>query len=472
VALHLFVELVRAPGLWGAVLSWFLTYVVHALAWACAAALLARLTRCARSLHTLWKLSLFAPLVSALLSVALPAHVVTVVEAPLASELATLPLAEVAPIALGLAKRGVAEIPMRALSVLAWTLVVAAVLGLLHVALALVVLARRLRARVQVHDPRLLARLRHMRVQTRLDQEVRLSESAAVHSPLVVGLAEICIPIGLASALSDREIDAIFAHELAHLERRDGLWFLLAGLVQSVLWLVPFNAWSAARFRETAELSCDDRAVELTRDALSLASALTRVAELLGPRQSLPLTAAMARSRCGLLARVQRLVALAPGVSPQPRARRWAVIGMLGAGLLTVGLSVRIARAGSPSRSSEGRRPGQGDASSASSPVEARATAHMQDLKEAALVSAQMVELAQREAELTKHLDLTRQSLARSQQAESAAAAELAQQAESAQALTLEQELRHVRATQRWLEDRFLRGAATSQRAPSGLTRR
>jgi hypothetical protein len=71
-ALQLLLGLSQVPSLSVLALAWFLTYSLHALLWASAAALLARVTRLAATRHTLWKLALFGPLLSAALSVVLP----------------------------------------------------------------------------------------------------------------------------------------------------------------------------------------------------------------------------------------------------------------------------------------------------------------------------------------------------------------------------------------------------------------
>ena len=85
------------------------------------------------------------------------------------------------------------------------------------------------------------------------------------------------MPVGLLP-LCDAELDSVLAHELAHLERRDGVWFPVVGVAVATLWLQPLCGWAAARFRDNAEQACDDRAVELTRDAPALARVLLQLA--------------------------------------------------------------------------------------------------------------------------------------------------------------------------------------------------
>jgi len=47
--------------------------------------------------------------------------------------------------------------------------------------------------------------------------------------------------------LSDREMDAIFAHELCHLRRRDNLTAAIHMLVEASFWFCPLVWWLGAR---------------------------------------------------------------------------------------------------------------------------------------------------------------------------------------------------------------------------------
>ncbi|HET6336207.1 MAG TPA: M56 family metallopeptidase, partial [Polyangiales bacterium] len=170
--------------------------------------------------------------------------------------------------------------------------------------------------------------------------------------PLIVGRAEVCIPSGDLAGYSDAEVDAIFAHELAHLERRDGLWFPLVGFVEAVLWMQPFNRWVSTRFRQSAEMACDDRAIELTDAPMALARALTRMADTALAVRGRVLLPAMASHGSAHLERVHRLVVASTsrrnGGSPRvSRLRdRYTVLLCLSAlGLAVPSVGVETARA-------------------------------------------------------------------------------------------------------------------------------
>jgi bla regulator protein blaR1 len=199
----------------------------------------------------------------------------------------------------------------------------AAAARLLRLVFTAHVLRHKLRARRVVNDARLLQRLRQVSTQALLPRSVVLTTLPDVAGPFILGRAEICVPTDTLTAFSDAEVDAVFAHELAHLERRDWLTFPVISVLGSILCVQPLNLWLAARFRNDAELACDDRAVELTNDPEGLARALLRVAERVLSTRSLDLLPAMARPKGVLLARARRLLPVYGGDQRSRSAPRW-----------------------------------------------------------------------------------------------------------------------------------------------------
>jgi tetrahydromethanopterin S-methyltransferase subunit F len=270
---------------------------------------------------------------------------------------------------------------------------------------------------------------------------VLLTESDQVGSPLVIGRCEICIPSAPLANLSNAELDSVLAHELAHIERADGVWFPIVGAVQAVLWLNPLNHFLASRFRDSAELACDDRALELTRDPLCLARALVQVATSASFARRSAMVPTMIRSKSALLPRVRRLTsgAAATGLRARESGRMRAIASLALLACLLGALSVQVAQA----------RPMQATAvPKAQSPSVASAPAPLApDASEASLGMAQ---LAAREQSLLAQLEASpeRPGLASTGSAD------------SVRVLELQQELRHVRATRLWVEARFVSESA------------
>jgi bla regulator protein BlaR1 len=109
---------------------------------------------------------------------------------------------------------------------------------------------------------------------------VQVRESARIAMPMVVGVLKpvLLLPIGLATHLSTREIEAVLAHELAHIKRHDYAVNLLQSVVEVLYFFHPALWWLSARVREEREHCCDDLAVQVCGgDGRILAQALAHV---------------------------------------------------------------------------------------------------------------------------------------------------------------------------------------------------
>ena len=147
---------------------------------------------------------------------------------------------------------------------------------------------------------------------SRLDLRRRFSivDSARVATPTVVGWLHpiVMLPIAALSGLTPRQVEAILAHELAHIRRHDFIVNLLQTLAETALFYHPAVWWISARIRAEREHCCDDVAVAVCGDAREYAAALTELASwsLANP----PLV--MAATRGPLLDRIRRLLHVQP----------------------------------------------------------------------------------------------------------------------------------------------------------------
>ncbi|RNI23624.1 M56 family metallopeptidase [Rufibacter latericius] len=141
---------------------------------------------------------------------------------------------------------------------------------------------------------------------------VRVAESALVQMPMVIGHFKplILLPLGAFSGLSTAQVEAILAHELAHIHRRDYLLNLLQSMVETLFFFHPAVWWISDCARTEREHACDDLALALCGDSLTYAYALTNLEEILmktnvtSPR----LAVAFSGRRRSLLGRITRLV--------------------------------------------------------------------------------------------------------------------------------------------------------------------
>lgn len=129
-------------------------------------------------------------------------------------------------------------------------------------------------------------------------------------------------------------LNAVIAHEVVHLARRDDAWLLLWRLLAKAYWFLPWMHWLPGRFLDAAEASCDDRASEACRDgvayceALAVAASATPASRRTDERELTKYPGAMAAISHGLLARVRRF--LAPRRQDlDTHALYWAMLGVL-----------------------------------------------------------------------------------------------------------------------------------------------
>ena len=70
-------------------------------------------------------------------------------------------------------------------------------------------------------------------------------------------------PRGISERLTDDQIDAILAHELCHLRRRDDLASAAHMAVQAIFWFHPLAWWIGKRLVDERELACDEEVLQL-----------------------------------------------------------------------------------------------------------------------------------------------------------------------------------------------------------------
>jgi beta-lactamase regulating signal transducer with metallopeptidase domain len=129
--------------------------------------------------------------------------------------------------------------------------------------LAGVWLSRRLaRAAISVTDKRTLQRLALRAYGCGLEDLPRLAESTAISVPLTLGILRpaILLPTNWKSWDLDT-LDAVMAHELSHIVRRDALVERLSLLHRAFFWFSPLSWWIDRRLRELNEMVSDEAAL-------------------------------------------------------------------------------------------------------------------------------------------------------------------------------------------------------------------
>src|ERR1700744_325392 len=143
-----------------------------------------------------------------------------------------------------------------------------------------------------------------------IPRQVSLYISHHIQGPLAIGVVRslVIVPASALLALSPEQLEAVLAHELAHVRRADYLWNLIQTMVETLLFFHPAVWWLGRKLREQRELCCDDVAVESCADPLVYATALLRLEERRGQRLNLAMALDGHRPWCGLSARIARIL--------------------------------------------------------------------------------------------------------------------------------------------------------------------
>lgn len=192
----------------------------------------------------------------------------------------------------------------------------------------------------------------------------RLAEDFGVQAPQVLisphapvpCLLGIRRPVILYPAAERATVVEVLYHELAHLARRDCLWFLIGHIVQAILFFQPLLQVLIRAFEQASDDVCDDLVLEYSSNRRRYARELVRVAEIQQGRHDLLLAALGAvsfRSRLGK--RIERIVDLGRTLSPRTGRRDRLA---LTAAALSCTLLVTLVQVGAaPSQAIDNRTP-------------------------------------------------------------------------------------------------------------------
>ena len=127
---------------------------------------------------------------------------------------------------------------------------------------------------------------------------VRVCESASVAVPMMLGCLRpiIILPPAAVVALPLAQLEALLAHELAHIRRHDYLVNLLQTGVETICFYHPAVWWISREVRRHREHCCDDIAVGVC-DRLTYVTALSSLASISTPQFALSAAGGSLRDR-------------------------------------------------------------------------------------------------------------------------------------------------------------------------------
>jgi beta-lactamase regulating signal transducer with metallopeptidase domain len=144
----------------------------------------------------------------------------------------------------------------------AWIYLAVALVLLARVGVGIEFSRRVLRAAHEIHDPRATRRLASRADAAGLTFFPATAESELISVPVTLGALRSTILLPLEwREWDDTKLDAVLAHEVAHVARRDGLTQRLSLVHRALFWFSPLAWWLDRKLAELAEQASDEAAL-------------------------------------------------------------------------------------------------------------------------------------------------------------------------------------------------------------------
>ena len=131
--------------------------------------------------------------------------------------------------------------------------------------------------------------------------------SPLVKTPVTFGTFKplILFPIATFTGLSTKDVEAIIAHELAHIVRHDYLFNIFQSIIETLFFYHPAVWMISRQIRNERENSCDNIAINITGDKNAYIKSLAKVQ--ISQMEHEHLAMAFAASKGGILQRIKRI---------------------------------------------------------------------------------------------------------------------------------------------------------------------
>ena len=170
--------------------------------------------------------------------------------------------------------------------------------------------ARRLSNRITTEIPDIwAARIEKIAKKINLKTKIRTVKSAFARIPMVMGWIKpvIILPASILSGIPAEQVEAILAHELAHIKRKDYLVNIFQSFIEIIMFFNPSVWWISGIIRRERENCCDDVALAAGTESIVYAKALVSIQEI---SFSPPVTALAIKSNNNLINRIKRITAM------------------------------------------------------------------------------------------------------------------------------------------------------------------
>jgi uncharacterized protein (TIGR03435 family) len=172
---------------------------------------------------------------------------------------------------------------------------------------------------------------------------VPVLSSASFFEPGVFGVFRpvLLLPDGIATELDAEELQAILAHELCHVRRRDNLATMMHMVVEAMFWFHPLVWWLGARLMEERERACDEEVLRSGSEPEAYAEGILKICERYVRS---PLECAAGVTGANLMKRIEAIMANRPTLKLS-FARK---AGLAIAGVLAVAIPVILGITNAP----------------------------------------------------------------------------------------------------------------------------
>jgi uncharacterized protein (TIGR03435 family) len=89
----------------------------------------------------------------------------------------------------------------------------------------------------------------------------------------------LLIPAGIVDRLAPNQLQAVLAHELCHLRRRDNLTAAIHMVVEAALWFHPLTWWISSRLMAERERACDEAVLEAGAEPQAYAETILKTCQ-------------------------------------------------------------------------------------------------------------------------------------------------------------------------------------------------
>jgi bla regulator protein BlaR1 len=155
----------------------------------------------------------------------------------------------------------------------------------------------------------------------------------------------LLLPEGIAQRLTPDQLQAVVAHEMSHIRRRDNVANALHMLTEALFWFHPMVWWIERRLLDEQERACDEEVLRQGGDPQVYAESILRICEFY---VSSPLICVSGITGSDLKMRVREIMrnAARPRLSVAGRLLLYMAAVLVVAGPMVVGTAVRAQTAG------------------------------------------------------------------------------------------------------------------------------